>query len=178
MTDTDNRRTLLARRGALAARACRVAGLVVILLPLLAWLPVGTGGGVLRPWATVEPGAGRMLALVAFAGLLPVLALTLALFSAARCFSGFARPETAEEGQPRALAAAGRWLMLSGVLGLVLPALLLPVLLEGGPAGMHGAQGLATASGGAHVALLSGGVLWAFGRLWGSSREAARAAGR
>lgn len=163
----------LVRHGALAAWACRLAAVALPALLLLSWALGDARTAALAQVGLPSGHALSMLQLALAAGLsvLPALALARALFAVATCFDGFARAEWFGPRQPRALAMAGRWLIISGVLSLAVPTLLgLVLTLNAAP----GARVLAiTLSSSAILAVLFGMLLWALGHMWAAARALA-----
>jgi hypothetical protein len=163
----------LRRRASLAAWACRGVALAIPAALLASWIVGDAATAALSQLRMVPGHAVSTVQLAAAAGLslLPALAMARSLFGVATCFDGFARGDLFGAGQPRALAGAGRWLIVSGALALIVPTLLgLALTLNAAP----GARVLAiTLSSDAVLGLLFGTLLWALGHLWGVARAIA-----
>jgi len=164
--DTSLANHRLQRRSRLGALACRVVGGAIPALLLLSWA-AGTAPAAALSQIGQPPDhmlSAIQLVLAAALSLLPALALARSLFGIAGCFDCFARGDWFGPGQPRALAVAGRWLLISGVLALVVPTLLgLVLTLNAAP----GARVLAlTVSSNGILAILFGTLLWVLGNIW------------
>ncbi len=161
----------LRRRSRLAASACRIAAIAIPGLLAFFWtLGDAPAVAMARLGLPEASSSGRLFAAAAVS-LLPALALSRALFAVAACFAGFARGDWFGARQPLALARAGRWLAVSGALGLVTPTILALVLTLGaGP----GERVLTLAlSSTPVVAVLFGILLWTLGRLWAAAHALA-----
>lgn len=103
--------------------------------------------------------------------LLPVLALARALFSIATCFDYFAKADWFGSKQPLALAKAGRWLVVSGLLVLFVPTLLGLLVTFNASVGEH-ALVVSLSSNGA-LSILFGVLISSFGQLWAKANALA-----
>ncbi|NOR62456.1 MAG: hypothetical protein GQ535_08195 [Rhodobacteraceae bacterium] len=160
----------LQSRAKLAAWACWAMGLAIPGLLLLSWYTgdarVAALGALLFP-----PDHTLSIAQLAAAmalSLLPALALARALFGVAACFTGFAQSDWFGPRQPRSLAIAGRWLIIAGVLGLVVPTLLGLILTLNNAPGTR-IFTFALSSNGV-LTILFGTLLWALGHVWDMAR--------
>lgn len=156
-----------------AAVAARIVAVAVPPLLLVSWVAGRAGDSVatslgLSSLASIHPG---LVAVAAGVGFLPALAMSVALFRAADCFDRFATGDWFDTRQPRALAAAGRWLAISGMLGLIVPTVAGLILSIDLPAGQR-VLALSLSSS-ALISLLFGALLWRLGRLWAVARELA-----
>jgi Ca2+/H+ antiporter len=163
----------LQRHAGLAAWACRVAALAIPVLILASWA-VGEAPSAALTGLGLPADHGLtpdQWIIGAALSVVPALALSRSLFGVAACFDGFALADWFGAAQPLALAIAGRWLVISGILALVVPTLLgLALTLNAEP----GARVLAiTLSSNGILALLFGTLLWALGRLWTVARNIA-----
>lgn len=174
MTETDPAGTAqLSHRAKLAAWACRTAAICLPLAVLLSWLFGGMEAAALArlglPVDHVISTAQRAAAIPL--SLLPGMAVAAALLHLATCFEGFARGAWFGAGQPRALAATGRWLIAAGALSLVVPTLLgLTLSLNAAPGGRVLALSLSSDG---LLAILFGFAFWSLGRLWSTARTLA-----
>jgi len=163
----------LQRRSRLAAWACRAAGVLIPALLIVSWV-IGDALAAMLAQLGLPPEPRLSLALLVLAALislLPALALARSLFAAAACFEGFARADWFGPSQPCALAKAGRWLALSGVLGLVVPTFLGLLLTLGAAPGAR-VFAISLSSTGV-TAMLFGALIWALGHLWALARSIA-----
>lgn len=170
---TDPMARRLRRRSALAAWACRMAALAIPVALLASW---GFGTAASASLAQLGLPPDHVLMSVQLAGaaavsLLPALALGRSLLAAGRCFDGFARDDWFGPTQPRALAAAGRWLVLAGALGLGVPTVLGLVLSFNAAPGTRVL--VVSLSSQAVLAVLFGALIWMLGHLWATARAVA-----
>ena len=163
----------LRNRSRVAAVACRVAALGMPFLVLIGWIS-GTATGAIYAEnglpTTITPTTAQVWAAGAI-GLLPAVALSLSLLAAARCFAGFAADDWFVSIQPRALAASGRWLLVSGLLGLVMPTVLGLILTLNAAPGER--MLVISLSSTVLTACLFGALIWALGRVWETARAVA-----
>ncbi|MEP5758388.1 MAG: hypothetical protein ABJ327_03555 [Litoreibacter sp.] len=103
--------------------------------------------------------------------LLPVLALARALFNIATCFDCFVKTDWFGSMQPLALAKAGRWLVVSGLLVLSVPTLLGLIVTFNASIGER-ALVISLSSNGA-LSILFGVLLSSFGQLWAKANALA-----
>jgi|GEM_PF-2631418 len=164
--DTSLANHRLQRRSRLGALACRIVGGAIPALLLATWVigdaPVAALSRLGQPPDHML--STTQLVLATALSLLPALALARALFGIAGCFDCFARGDWFGPGQPRALAVAGRWLLISGVLALMVPTLLGLVLTLNAAPGAH-VLAVSISSNGI-LAILFGTLLWALGQIW------------
>lgn len=156
----------LRRRSGQIAAACLVLAAVLPILVAVGWLADGPAAAF-SSWdaipESVGPGAVAVAAATALA-LVPVLCVSLALLAARRCFAAFAEGAWFSAAPPVALAACGRWVVLSAGAGLVMPTVLGFVLTAGAPPG-HRVLAIEIGSG-SLLGLLLGAMAWCLGAVW------------
>jgi len=166
-------RDRLQRRAKLAAWACWISGLALPGLLLVSWFAGEARTAAFARLALPPDHALSMtqLAVAIALSLLPALAVTRALFGVAVCFNGFAQGDWFGPRQPGALATAGRWLVIAGLLGLFVPTLLGLVLTLNSATGAR--VFTIALSSNEILALLFGTLLWVLGHLWDMARSIA-----
>jgi len=164
--DTPFTNDYLQRHSKLAALTCQIVGIAIPALLLVSW---GLGDAANASVSqlglpTDHTLSATQLILGTLLSVLPALALARALFGVATCFSHFARGDLFNAGQPRALNLAGRWLIVSGVLALVVPTVLTLVLSLNAGAGAR--VFAITVTGNGILVILFGALLWSLGHVW------------
>jgi hypothetical protein len=163
----------LSRQATFAAWACRLAAVAIPALLLASWtLGEAERAAALQIGLPPDHALSTLQRIAAgLLSLLPALAVAMALFRLADCFTGFARGEWFGPQQPESLAATGRWLITAGALTLIVPtALGLVLSLNAAP----GARVLAVSlSSNGVLALLFGLAFWSLGRVWARARAVA-----
>lgn len=156
----------LRRRSGQIAAACLVLAAVLPLLVAVGWLADGPSAALPGRGTVLEgaqPGAAEVAAATVLA-LVPVLFVSLALLAARRCFAAFADGAWFSAAPPAALAACGRWVVVSAAAGLVMPTVLGLVLTAGAPPG-HRVLTIEIGSG-SLLGLLLGAMAWCLGAVW------------
>lgn len=156
----------LRRVSARLAASCAAIAVALPGLVVLDWIANGGAGAISGlVGGSVQLGTASIaLWLAAALTLVPALLLSAAFLAARRALLAFAAGVWFDPVAVRALGAFGRWTVLAGASGLMLPTLLGLALSIGAP---PGERVLAISiSSGAVTAMLTGGVVWALGHVW------------